>query len=169
MPTLWKKNIYSYTNERMERRYVYRRYFGLMLLFGFPQETQLDKISPIVLVILIISMASPPRDAFFMPLRPRTLRLFSAFSPAGPKGCSKDDERVLKGCLCLCHPSQKLFFRRKLLHGTILFPKFSAKIQQIFEIYKDFSNKMQFFLYFVLQSLVICTTVRLYLRRIPYL
>ena len=87
-----------------------------------------------------------------MPLRPRTLRLFSAFSPAGPKGCSKDDERVLKGCLCLCHPSQKLFFRRKHLHGAILFPKFSAKIQQIFEIYKDFSNKMQFYLYFVLQS-----------------
>ena len=106
---------------------------------------------------------------FFMPLRPRTLLLFSAFSPAGPKGCSKDDERVLKGCLCLCHPSQKLFFRRKHLHGAILFPKFSAKIQQIFEIYKDFSNKMQFYLYFVQQSLVICTTVRLYLRRIPYL
>ena len=64
MPTLWKKNIYSYTNERMERRYVYRRYFGLMLLFVFPQETQLDKISPTVLVILIISMASPSRGAF---------------------------------------------------------------------------------------------------------
>ena len=115
------------------------------------------------------SMALSLHSCRFRPSHPRTLRLFSAFSPAGPKGCSKDDERVLKGCLSLCHPSHNLFFRRKHLHGTILFPKFSAKIQQIFEIYKDFSNKMQFYLYFVLQSLVICTTVRLYLRRIPYL
>ena len=134
----------------MERRYVYRRYFGLMLLFGFPQETQLDKISPIVLVILIISMASPPRDAFFMPLRPRTLRLFSAFSPAGPKGCSKDDERVLKGCLCLCHPSHNLFFRRKHLHGTILFHKFSAKILLFFDICKYCTTVLSTFYIFYL-------------------
>ena len=106
----------------MERRYVYRRYFGLMLLFGFPQDTQLDKISPTVLVILIISMASPSRDAF----------------------------------LCLCVPVLSASFPRSLQQGPKgaqrIFPKFSAKIQQIFEIYKDFSNKMQFYLYFVLQS-----------------
>ena len=108
MPTLWKKNIYSYTNERMERRYVYRRYFGLMLLFGFPQETQLDKISPTVLVILIISMASLSRDAF----------------------------------LCLCHPSQKLFFRRKHLHGTILFRNFL----QIYYFFLIYANIYSFFL-----------------------
>ena len=66
----------------------------------------------------------------------RGKRLFSAFSPAGPKGCSKDDERVLKGCLCLCHPSHNLFFRRKHLYGTILFPKFSAKVILFFDICK---------------------------------
>ena len=66
----------------------------------------------------------------------RHFRLFSAFSPAEPKGCSKDDERVLKGCLCLCHPSHNLFFRRKLLYGTILFPKFSANLLLFFDICK---------------------------------
>ena len=70
----------------------------------------------------------------------RTLRLLAAFSPAGPKGCSKDDERVLKGCLCLCHPSHNLFFRRKHLHGIILFPKFSAKILLFFDICKFCSS-----------------------------
>ena len=49
----------------------------------------------------------------------RKKSLLAAFSPAGPKGCSKDDERVLKGCLCLCHPSHNLFFCRKLLYGAL--------------------------------------------------
>ena len=94
MPTLWKKNIYSYTNERMERRYVYRRYFGLMLLFGFPQETQLDKISPTVLVILIISMASPSRDAFLCLCVPVLSASFPRSLQQGPKGA----QRMMKGC-----------------------------------------------------------------------
>ena len=80
----------------------------------------------------------------------RTLRLFSAFSPAGPKGCSKDDERVLKGCLCLCHPSHNLFFCRKLLHGTILFPKFSAKVILFFDICKFCTTVLSTFYIFYL-------------------
>ena len=79
-----------------------------------------------------------------------TLRLFSAFSPADPKGCSKDDERVLKGCLCLCHPSHNLFFRRKLLHGTILFPKFSAKVILFFDICKFCTPVLPIFYIFYL-------------------
>jgi len=41
-----------------------------------------------------------------------------------------------------------------------VFFNLGAKLQQIFEIHKDFSKKMQIHLYFVLQSLVICTIVR---------
>ena len=80
----------------------------------------------------------------------RPLRLFSAFSPAGPKGCSKDDERVLKGCLCLCHPSHNLFFRRKHLYGTILFPKFSAKVILFFDICKFCTPVLSIFYIFYL-------------------
>lgn len=39
--------------------------------------------------------------------------------------------------------------------------KSAAKLLKIFEIHKDFSRKMQIHLYFVLQSLVICTNVRM--------
>ena len=82
-----------------------------------------------------------------MPLRPRTLRLFSAFSPAGPKGCSKDDERVLKGCLCLCHPFQILFFRRKLLHGTILFLNFLQRYNKYLKYTRILAIKCNFFVF----------------------
>ena len=91
------------------------------------------------------SMALSLHSCRFRPSHPRTLRLFSAFSPAGPKGCSKDDERVLKGCLSLCHPSQKLFFCRKHLYGTILFPKFSANVLLFFDICKFWSVEMIIF------------------------
>jgi len=43
--------------------------------------------------------------------------------------------------------------------GGFLIHKGVPKLQQIFEIHKDFSNKMQIYLDFVLQSLVICTKV----------
>ena len=79
-----------------------------------------------------------------MPLRPRTLRLFSAFSPLGSKGCSKDDERVLKGCLCLCHPSHNLFFRRKHLHGTILFRNFLQRYNKYLKYTRILAIKCNF-------------------------
>ena len=80
----------------------------------------------------------------------RKKSLLSAFSPAVPKGCSKDDERVLKGCFSLCHPSQKLFFRRKLLYGTILFPKFSANLLLFFDICKFCTTFLSIFYIFYL-------------------
>ena len=84
----------------------------------------------------LLSAYSPPLVCVLSASCLRTLCLFSTFSPAGPKGCSKDDERVLKGCFSLCHPSHNLFFRRKHLYGTILFPKFSAKVILFFDICK---------------------------------
>ena len=77
-------------------------------------------------------------------------RMMKGCSKVGPKGCSKDDERVLKGCLCLCHPSHNLFFCRKLLHGTILFPKFSAKVILFFDICKFCTTVLSTFYIFYL-------------------
>ena len=65
-----------------------------MLLFGFPQETQLDKISPTVLVILIISMASPSRGAFLCLCVP----VLSASFPRSLQQGLKGAQRMMKGC-----------------------------------------------------------------------
>ena len=66
----------------------------MMLLFSFPQETQLDKISPTVLVILIISMASLSRDAFLCLCVPVLSASFPRSLQQGPKGA----QRMMKGC-----------------------------------------------------------------------
>ena len=105
---------------------------------------------------------SPDRRTWFVPRRANSrCRLFT---------CACSPNNVSKSCMFTVQFLYTHLYRRTYIHNVRAHvTKLGTKVQQIFEIHKDFAIKIKFIWIFLQKIVVICTNVRLSLRRGPHL